>query len=159
MRTARRVTATLSLALALAAGLTGCGSSDTDTPDDAEVAASATADAALLAQQDDLDAYVAELQKTLPAIVDGSNGMYSKIEATGTYPGTVEYEYTYTETLDADAVAAAEDTMVESTQELVDSAVFPEMARYGITIDPKVIYTYYNPDGTLLLTHTFEPTS
>ena len=39
------------------------------------------------------------------------------------------------------------------------ASIFEYIPLLPSTIDPKVTYTYYNPDGTLLLTHTFEPTS
>jgi hypothetical protein len=37
----------------------------------------------------------------------------------------------------------------------VDSVIIPEMERAGIT-DPKVVYTYYDADGSELWTKTFE---
>ena len=59
--------------------------------------------------------------------------------------------------MDTAATAEYLESSLAEFQSGVDSSVFPEMEANGITESPKVAYTYYNSDGTLIWTHTFEP--
>src|SRR5512143_1167822 len=154
--TLARATAPL-LALTLAWGLSACSSSAEASAPAPDSGQTLTADPALAAQQAALDGYVAASQASIPSIMADSGTAYSEIRITAVQPDTVEYAYVFTEAADpATAVAYFEDN-VAALQDAVDSQVFPEMATYGITIDPKVRYSYYNPDGTQVWSHDFSP--
>ncbi|WP_421735288.1 hypothetical protein [Cellulomonas sp.] len=156
-------------ALLLVAGtVTGCSAATDDpAPSDspaavAESAETDTADpaaAALEEQSEALDAYVAAMQSQLPALVDSFDGMYSDITITGVHPDLVEYQYVYAQQLDATTATSQFDGMIPTLQSACDSAVFPEMARAGVSTDPKIRYTYTNADGSTLWSHTFEPSA
>ncbi|NUU19446.1 hypothetical protein HP550_19530 [Cellulomonas humilata] len=157
--------------LLVAGTVTGCSAaSDEPTPSDepaaaaesAESAETDTADpaaAALQEQSDALDAYVAAMQSQLPALVDSFGGMYSDITITGVHPDMVEYAYVYAEQMDAATATSEFDAMIPTLQSACDRAVFPEMARAGVSTDPKITYTYTNADGSTLWSHTFEPSA
>lgn len=101
-----------------------------------------------------LDAFVADQQAYIPAILETNPGMYSGATITAIHPGTVEFGYTYAETLDPTAAAAGLETMIPTLQTLCDTQVFGTMQAAGIT-EPSVVYTYLNTDGSLIWTHTF----
>jgi hypothetical protein len=101
-----------------------------------------------------LDAFVAEQQAYVPAILETNPGMYSDATITAIHPGTVEFSYTYAEALDPVAAAAGFEAMIPTLQTLCDTQVFGAMQAAGIT-DPSAVYTYLNPDGSTIWTHTF----
>ena len=159
-------------AAALAAfGLAGCGllpsSEESASPEPtiseeittaaseaAEVTAEPSADAAT--QQAAMDVYVAALEGVVPSQLEAFGDTYSAIDVRAIGNDTVEYIYTYSTPLDPAAVAAELDGQLDYLQSNCDSAVFPEMIANGIVVGPKVIFTYLNPDGSLLWTHMFE---
>lgn len=142
---------TLALALALSA-CSGATDDESPVPDPTQTAA---ADPALAAQEAALETYVDASQASIPAIMEECGTACSEIHISAVQPGTVEYAYAYTESLDPDAAAAYFDENVPVLQDACDTQLFPEMAGYGITIDPKVRYTYYNADGSLIWSHDF----
>lgn len=82
---------------------------------------------------------------------------YSEIRISAVQPGTVEYACVFAESVDADAGAAYFDENVATLQDVCDAQLFPEMASFGITIDPVVRYSYYNADGSEVWAHDFSP--
>lgn len=86
---------------------------------------------------------------TMPAYSDGY------VRAAG--PSTFEYVYVYANQVDAAAAQPTFDSYAPTLQSTVDTTVGPSMRRAGIPA-PKVTYTYLNPDGSLVWTHTFEET-
>lgn len=162
-RTARTTNLTrVAVAALVAVTMTGCSSSaDEQEPTTKESTStapeekeSATPDP-LEEQAVALDTYVAQLQAQIPELQSAFDDMYSKIDIVGVQPDAVEFSYVYLEQLDAAATASGLDSMAETLQATCDSTMFPEMESAGITIDPKVIYTYYNADGSLIWTRTF----
>ena len=103
-----------------------------------------------------LDAYVEGLRTQIPNMEATFAELYSSIDTVAVPPGAIEYSYVYVEQLDAAATATGLDTMIETLQTTCDDTLFPEMEAAGVTVDPKVIYTYYNADGAQIWSHTFE---
>ena len=159
--------------LGLGLGLVGCsGPSDKSTPaptmseqstlatEKAPAVTEQPSEAASSADQNAaLDNYVASAQASIPSLVDQSNGVYSQIQIVGTSPDTVEFIYTYVDAVDPAAAATYFETMIPTLQSVSDSAMFPEMKTAGITVAPKVRFTYLNNDGTELWSHLFEAAS
>ena len=102
-----------------------------------------------------LETYVAAAQAVIPGLEEQFVDTYSAIRILAVQPDTVEYAYDYLNPMDAASTAANMDASLDDYQSAVDSALIPEMVANGITVDPKVRYTYYNSDGTLIWTHTF----
>jgi hypothetical protein len=147
----------------LAWGLAGCSSpatestpAPTSTQSEPTTTASAPTTAAASDQQEALDAYLAALQAQIPSILETYKETYSDIRILSAPPSTIEYAYVYLQQGDPDAVAASLDAYIPTLQTLCDTRLFPEMEGAGITVDPKVRYTYYNADGTKIWTHVFE---
>ena len=176
-RTTVRVAASATFMLTLAVGLAGCvpppfrhrpphrpvvtaepfDEEETAAPDESTEVESDTS--MLLDQGDALDAYVEKLQGQIPDLQAQFADTYSAIEIYGWYPDTVEYDYTFANELDPAVAAQGLEEQLSTYQDLCDTSVFPEMARADITIEPKIVYTYRNSDGTMIWTHTFEPSS
>ncbi|WP_062518278.1 DUF4854 domain-containing protein [Demequina gelatinilytica] len=106
-----------------------------------------------------LDTYVALVKDTVPSILESFDGVYDGLEVTGEAPGTVVYTYTFADHVDPAVGAESLDAMVSTLQELCDSVVFDEMAAYDVTEDPTVVYTYLNPDGSEIWSHSFVPSA
>lgn len=153
-KTLARATAAL-FALTLAWGLSACSvtiNGQSSVPDATQTAA---ADPALAAQEAALDPYVAALQELIPQYMSDSGTTYSEIRITAVHPDTVEYAYLFAESVDPAAAVTYFDDNVAVLQDLCDTQIFPEMASVGITIDPKVRYSYYNADGAQIWSHDF----
>lgn len=101
-----------------------------------------------------LEAFVAAQQSSIPAILDAGAGVYSDAAIEAVAPSTIVFSYVYAEAVDVPTAAAYLDTMVETLQAACDAQVFPAMVAVGIS-DPQVVYTYLNPDGSEIWTHTF----
>jgi len=155
-KTFARATAPL-FALTLAWGLSACSSPSDDQVPLASATQPAATDTAPAAEQAPIDTYAAALQAQIPSLLDTYSATYSDIRIASVKPATIEYAYVYLEQNDPTAVAAYFDGMVPTLQTLCDTQLFPEMANFGVTVDPKVRYTYYNPDGSLIWTHDFSP--
>lgn len=151
--------------LGAALALAGCSSGGSDSP--AEVTGSSQSSGATAEKpakeepaaeepQDDgaLDAFVAAQQSSIPAIMDATPGVYSEVAIEGTEPSTIVFSYVYAEAVDVPTAAAYLDTMVETLQAACDAQVFPAMEAVGIS-DPQAVYTYLNPDGSEIWSHTF----
>jgi hypothetical protein len=102
-----------------------------------------------------LDAYIAAAQPSIEALLASTPG-FSDFQIRGVHPDTMEYLYVYAQAVDPTAGGAVFDAAVATFQGTVDSVVFPEMVRAGIT-SPRVTYTYQNPDGTTVWSRTFDP--
>ena len=169
--TARRAALVLIVA-ALGVGLSGCTSSDKDAePTVATTQAApeveATTDATVAAEPTEaeapaagdqaaaLDAVVAEAQAALPTLMDTFGDTYSDIKILAVDGDTFEYAYTYSAQVDAAAAATSFDAQVDMLQSAAESSVIPELERAGVTESPKVRFTYYNADGTLIWSQTF----
>jgi hypothetical protein len=158
-----RHTAALALALTLTVGgLAGCGSSPSEPDEDAQASSAAAAPTedggeqdAVTAQEEALDAYVKAAQPQIAKAMEAYDGTYADFSFTAIPPSTVEYSYTFAEPVDPNAAVETFDSSVATLQATVDSVIIPEMERAGIT-DPKVVYTYYDADGSELWTKTFE---
>jgi hypothetical protein len=156
--------------LGLASGLAGCagpGNKSTPTPTIAEQSPVATESAPAVTEQPSgaaggvdqsaaLDSYVAAVQASIPAIMDSSPGTYTQIQILGTHPDTVEFVYTYAKAIDPAAAASYFDTAIPTLQSVSESSMFPAMKMAGITVAPKVRFTYLNSDGTMPWSHVFE---
>ncbi len=151
--------------LGAALALSGCSSDGSDSP--AEVTGSsqssgttsekpAKEEPAAEEPQDGaaLDAFVAEQQASIPAVMDASPGVYSDVAIEGTAPSTIVFSYVYAEAVDVAMAASYLDTMVDTLQAACDAQVFPAMESAGIS-DPQAVYTYLNPDGSEVWSHTF----
>ena len=90
-------------------------------------------------------------------ILEANPGVYSEVSISGRYPGTIAYDYIFAEPIESDAANAYFDSMVPTFQTLCDTQVFPSMRAGGVSVSPKVTYTYYNNDGSQLWSRTFEP--
>ena len=154
------------VAAAIALGLAGCvglplpqGPANeapaSEAPALESVESSAPSDAAV-DQSAALVALVAEAQAQVPATLAQFADTYSDFQVLAVPPDTLEYAYYYLEPTDLSLAAAYLDEQIPALQAIADSAVLPEMVAYGVTVDPKVRYTYYNSDGSLIWTHTFE---
>ncbi len=173
----RRATGSLALAVALTLGVAACSSQTDDDagadatptpvatsaqsePTPAETAAE-SAGGDLAEQQAKLEDMVAQSQSSIPALYDAFPGMYSEIAISSEGPSTLVYSYTYSE----DAVAGATvDQMREGLSSIesmlqsgCESQVFPVMEAGGITVDPKVKYTYATPSGEQVFEYVCQP--
>lgn len=101
-----------------------------------------------------LDAFVAEQQASIPAVMEASPGVYAEVAIEAAAPSTIVFRYTYAEAVDVPTAAAYLDTMVDTLQGACDAQVFPAMEAAGVS-DPQAQYTYLNPDGSEVWTHTF----
>lgn len=155
-KTLTRATAPL-FALTLAWGLSACSVTINEQSAAPDAPQAAAADPALAAQVAALDTYVAASQAQIPAIMEESGTTYSEIRISAVQPGTVEYAYVFTESVDPEAGAAYFDENLATLQDVCDAALFPEMAGFGITIDPIVRYAYFNADGSQIWAHDFSP--
>lgn len=172
VKSVSRTTVTL-MTLGLAAGLAGCaGSGDKSTPAPTTAVQSPVATASAPAVTDQpsvavsgvdqsaaLDSYVAAAQASIPTIMKSSPGTYTQVQIVATQPDTVEFVYSYAKAVDPAAAAAYLETMIPTLQSASDSSMFPEMRNAGITVSPKVRFTYVNSDGTMLWSHVFETAS
>lgn len=148
--------------LGAALALAGCSSGGSDAPEDGAASSAATVqkpereapEEDVAEDSGTLDAFVAEQQAAIPAVMDASPGTYSEVRIEGVAPSTVVFTYVYAEAVDATAAAEYLDGMVETLQAACDSQVFPAMTDAGLT-DPQATYTYLNPDGSEIWTHTF----
>lgn len=158
--------------LGLVSGLAGCaGSGDKSTPAPTTALQSPVATKSAPAvtvqpseaasgvdQSAALDSYVAAAQASIPTIMDSLPGTYTLVQILAMQPDTVEFVYTYAKAVDAAGAAAQLDTMIPKLQSASDS-MFPGMKTAGITVAPKVRFTYLNSDGTMLWSHLFEASS
>jgi len=136
----------LAVTLALAAVLSGCSAQAEEqaaTPQSADQAAA-------------LDALVENARPTLEALL-ASSPMYSDIQINAVPPSTMEYVYVYKDVMVADTAKSYLDSMVPTFQAAVDSQVIPAMISGGVDSSPRVTYTYQDPDGSILWSHTFDP--
>lgn len=169
----RRVAASMAL-LALAVGLGGCGlgpSSQADPtpvpdvfpepadvkdpslqPPVEDVQPPAPGDPPQ-GQADALEWYADQVESLLPDLT--SDGTFAEVRVRAVQPDTIEYEYHYAQNVDVDEGAQYFDDMIDTFQSMSD-LVFGEMETAGVTDGPKVRYSYYNADGSLIWSHTFE---
>lgn len=168
--TSRRL-ATMLIVASVAVGLSGCAGESSDPEPSVTATESAVTSEATLEPTADateapeteasgdqgevLAAYVADAQAAVPILMENFAGTYSDIKILAVGDDTLEFAYTYETAADPASTAASLDTMVDSLQSVADTSVIPEMENAGITVDPKVRYTYYNPDGSLVWTHDF----
>ena len=156
--------------LVAAGALAGCGGGDEAEPADtgaasaeATTAPEPTAEETMADETSEqgaaLDKIVAEAQSQMVDVLEASGGVYSDIKLAAVQPDTLEYQYVYAEPVDVAAATAALEAELQTLQDAVDSTVIPEMIRAGVTVEPKVRYTYFNPDSSLVWTHTFSSTS
>ncbi|MEZ0447206.1 hypothetical protein [Cellulomonas sp. ICMP 17802] len=106
-----------------------------------------------------LEMLVDSARPQIPTLLSMSNGVYSDLQIVAVQPDTVEYDYTYAQQMDVAASVAWFEANLGTLQGVADSSVFVGMAQAGISLTPKATYTYFNADGSLLWTHTFEPSS
>ncbi|MCA0294552.1 MAG: DUF4854 domain-containing protein [Actinobacteria bacterium] len=145
---AAALAATCTLALPLAA----C-SSVTATPTTAATTATTkAADDSPSAKA--LEKYVAAVQAQIPELMKSFGDTYTDFTITADAPSTIVYEYTFTNKVNKSAAAKQLDGMKGTYQSTLDDQVFPEMEKAGIT-DPHARYTYLNPDGSKVWSHTF----
>ncbi|PKQ25233.1 MAG: hypothetical protein CVT64_11055 [Actinobacteria bacterium HGW-Actinobacteria-4] len=104
-----------------------------------------------------LDGYVESERRMIPLIFEATGDLYSDIVIDPEYPSTVVFTYTYAEPLDPEEGAMYFDSAIPDFQSLCDSAVFPAMQRAGVAETVQVVYTYLNPDGSLIWTYRFTP--
>lgn len=112
--------------------------------------------AASSAQAAALEAYVAQMREQIPQLLEEFADTYKDIQFNAIGSDTAEYAYFYLEEYSAADIAAYNDGRLADFQENVDSVIIPRMVESGVTDGPKVMFTYYNPDGSVLWTHTFE---
>jgi len=161
--TATRSRAAVShLVIALVFGSSGCALLGSEVESTAIATSSVQPDVkstTASAQQDALDAYVASAQAVIPQLMESAPGVYAEMQINGIDSDTVEFAYVYAEQLDAASAAEYFDGVAATLQATCDSVVIPEMEGAGITVDPKVRYTYYNADGSDVWERTFSRSS
>lgn len=157
-------------ALLLALTLAGCGGGESESATTAEptteaVAPDPTGEATATSgatvgttqeQHDALDRYVALEQAQMEATFDAVADVYSKVAITAAYPDTIEFSYVYSEQVDPQWAHDQLESMRPTLQTLCETRVFPDMEATGVTPSQKANYSYYNADGSVLWTHTFE---
>lgn len=130
-----------------------------ESTDSADSGADSSDSDAAASSSEALDEFVATLQENADTMLAGTEDVYLDFAIEATHPGTVEYIYTFADEVDPAVAADGFESTLETFQELTDSAAFPEMEAFGITEDPRIIYTYLNPDGSEVWTHEFVPSS
>lgn len=135
--------------LALVA-VSACGSSD-DTKDDAatESTPSAVATTAEQESNSQLEAYVDKVRTQSEGEMARFDDLYSDFQVSAEGDDTLVYDYTFANEVDP----AAAKTQIEGTRSVLEGAakaIFTEMEAAGVQ-DPKVRWTYRNPDGAELV--------
>jgi hypothetical protein len=103
----------------------------------------------------DLKTYVAAGQKIVDQSMGTFNGVYSKISVEAVPPNGLEYVYDFAKAVDVPAAREQIEGSEATLKTAFETQIAPEMkAQVGIE-DPEVTYTYRNPDGTVIWTHTF----
>lgn len=103
-------------------------------------------------QAEALEWYAEQVRTQLPDLT--SDGTFTDVQVRAVYPDTIAYEYHYAQNVDVEEGARHFDGMIDTFQSMSEM-VFGEMEAAGITDGPKVRYTYYNADGSLIWSHTF----
>lgn len=152
------------VALGAALALAGCSSGGSDSPAAGTGSSASSGTTAEKPAKEEpaeeqpadgaLDAFVAEQQASIPAVMEASPGVYAEVAIEAAAPSTIVFRYTYAEAVDVPTAAAYLDTMVDTLQGACDAQVFPAMEAAGVS-DPQAQYTYLNPDGSEVWTHTF----
>jgi outer membrane murein-binding lipoprotein Lpp len=148
-----------SLMIVCAFGLAGCASSS-EIDESGTGANSVESQApAVGAQHDALEAYVEEAQPQIPDLIKAFDGAFSDIGIEAEPPGTVWYRYVYSTQVKVNRDAAVDhlQRQIPTLQSSCDTAIFPDMARAGITADPRARFTYFNADRSKLWSYTCEP--
>lgn len=147
--------AALATVFSLALPLAAC-SAGTATPTTTTRATSATTqDAGTSASAKALETYVAAAQAQIPSLMESFGDTYTAFTITADAPSTIVYEYTFTNKVNKASATKQLDGMNGTYQSTLDSQVFPDMEKAGIA-DPKARYTYLNPDGQTVWSHTFQ---
>lgn len=107
-------------------------------------------------QNEALDTHVESERAAIPTILEASSGVYSEITVNAIHPDTVEFSYVYADQLDPAVTKDYFDTMTPTVRTLCDTVVFPAMASAGVVGSQKATYAFYNADGSLLWSDTFE---
>lgn len=110
----------------------------------------------VVAQHQALDWVVQSELATVPDVLSATEGLYSDLEIYGEYPGTLKLSYTYAEPVDREVSAAALEAGMKGMQKDLDDHGFPFMLESGV-VEPRVVTSYYGPDGFQVWTHTYEP--
>ena len=149
---AKAVVASLALAAVAA-----CGSSD-ESGDDAATESTPSAVATTTEAVEEtrtieetnpeLEAYVDKVRTQSQGEMARFEKVYSHFDVASEGGDTLVYEYIFVNNLDPDTAR----TQIEDTRHLLETAaepIFAEMRAVGVE-DPKVRWTYSNPDGTEL---------
>lgn len=81
--------------------------------------------------------------------------VYSVITIEAFPPDTVLYVYVYKDEVNAEQAAASFEAGRDTFQRLVSEQLLPQMRDNGITVDPKVSWSYFQPDLTHIWTGVF----
>lgn len=111
-----------------------------------------------LSSSEALDLYV-EIERlqydTLMALYSDT---FSDFSVEPTYPSTITYSYTYLNPIPGTPSSEKTADLAAELQSLLDESVFPIMINFGV-VDPVAVYTYINPDGSIVWTQAFTPSS
>jgi hypothetical protein len=146
------------LACATALLLSGCGggtsAASSGTPEAGASTGHADASGTKAPSKADLDAYVATVQRGMKSSIGSSvKKVYSSIRTEPVYPSGIKYVYVFKNQVDVSKGAQYLDTQLPLLKAAFRTQVAPEMKRVGFA-HPSATWTYVNPDGTLIWTHT-----
>ena len=102
----------------------------------------------------DLRRYAAQVQRAVKKLMGTFNGVYSKVRVVPVDPNGIEYVYVFAEPKVAGSGTKEMDAYKPTLQTLFETAIAPEMEHLGFS-NPTATWTYKNPDGSVLWTHTF----
>jgi len=102
-----------------------------------------------------LNDYIERNRADIEGLMDSFAGVYDAItiKAVGDYG--YELVYTFSEPIDPDLAAASFDLQEDLLRETAISQQIPELVSIGVTDNPTVVYTYLNPDGSVIWTRSF----
>jgi hypothetical protein len=95
-----------------------------------------------------LDQYVAAERRTIPGILEATQGQYSKVDISGEPPATVVYEYTYAQPVDAATTRGILKTRQPTLKSAAETEIFPAMRSMGVSGARKLRWVYLNADGS-----------
>ena len=101
-----------------------------------------------------LDAYVAAVQHGMKSQLSPAlKKLYSSIRVEPVRPSGIRYVYVFKQPVDPQAGAQQLKTQAPLLDAAFTTQVGPEMKRLGFA-NPSATWTYLNPDGTQIWTHT-----
>jgi hypothetical protein len=134
-------------------GLVGCAAASTDASESGAGPGGNNARAAA-GQGKALEAYVEAGQDNVPDLIKAFDGVYSDIGIKAKSPGTVQYRYVFSQQANPQRATRSLKRQAPTLKSSCETAIFPDMAKAGITNEARVRFIYLNADRSMLWSYT-----